>query len=446
MTINRESGRAALPPGPRLPRYLQSVLYLRFRERFLPAMHRRYGDVFTLQVPPYADKVVIYTRPEHIKEIFAADPKVLHAGEGNHILGFVMGEHSVLTTDEDEHARLRSLLMPAFTRAALRGYRDMISAVTCEHLARWPVGSQINALERMNALTLDIILRVVFGVTDPKVKAELTSSVQDIINISPVIFAGIPYPALRRVNPWKGFADNQRRIDELLYREIGSRRGASDLADRSDVLSRLLQADDVSATALTDSELRDQLITLLLAGHETTAAALSWTLWELAQDQDIQAQVASAAMSGDNAFLEAVLKEGMRLHTVIASASRKVVAPTEIGGWRLPVGTVISTSILLAHARKDSHPLPTEFRPSRFLDSSVAPNTWLPFGGGVRRCLGFGFALTEGSVILEEIFRRFTITASEPGKGESPRVRNITSVPKHGANLLITPRHKTALV
>ncbi|BBX75253.1 cytochrome P450 [Mycobacterium shinjukuense] len=437
---------ATLPPGPRLPRYVQSVLYLKFREWFLPAMHRRYGDVFSLRVPPYADNLVVYTRPEHIKEIFAADPRTLHAGEGNQILGFVMGEHSVLMTDEAEHSRIRSLLMPAFTRAALRGYRDMIESVAREHIARWPVGANVTALDCMNALTLDVILRVVFGVTDPKVKAELTSRLQDIINIHPMILAGLPYPVLKHVNPWKRFFDNQHRIDDILYHEIASRRAISDLAARADVLSRLLQTRDTSTTALTDAELRDQLITLLLAGHETTAAALSWTLWELAQAPDIQGQVVSAAVDGDDAFLEAVLKEGMRRHTVIASTARKLTTPTEIGGWRLPAGTVVNTSILLAHANEEAHPNPTEFRPSRFLDGSVAPNTWLPFGGGVRRCLGVGFALTEGVVILREIFRRFTITAAGPNSRETPLVRNITTVPKHGAQLRLTPQCDRATV
>ncbi|BBX98564.1 putative cytochrome P450 135A1 [Mycobacterium lacus] len=429
---------ATLPPGPRLPRYVQSVLYLKFREWFLPAMHRKYGDVFSLRVPPYADNLVVYTRPEHIKEIFAADPKSLHAGEGNQILGFVMGEHSVLTTDEAEHARMRSLLMPAFTRAALREYRDMIASVAREHIARWPIGAGINSLDCMNALTLDVILRVVFGVTDPNVKAELTTRLQEIINVRPAIFAGLRYPWLKRVNPWKRFFDSQGKIDAILYREISARRTVSDLDIRTDVLSRLLQSKDASTTPLTDAELRDQLITLLLAGHETTAAALSWTLWELAQAPGIQDQVVSAAASGDDGFLEAVFKEGMRRHTVIASTARKVTAATEIGGWKLPAGTVVNTSILLAHARAESHPSPKEFCPSRFLDGSVAPNTWLPFGGGVRRCLGFGFALTEGVVILQEIFGQLTISASESPKGETPMVRNITTVPKHGARLRLT--------
>lgn len=287
-----------LPPGPRLPRYLQSVLYLRFREWFLPAMHRKYGDVFSLRVPPYADNLVVYTRPEHIKEIFAADPRSLHAGEGNHILGFVMGEHSVLMTDEAEHARMRSLLMPAFTRAALRGYRDMIASVAREHITRWRPHATINSLDHMNALTLDIILRVVFGVTDPKVKAELTSRLQQIINIHPAILAGVPYPSLKRMNPWKRFFHNQTKIDEILYREIASRRIDSDLTARTDVLSRLLQTKDTPTKPLTDAELRDQLITLLLAGHETTAAALSWTLWELAHAPEIQSQVVWAAVGG----------------------------------------------------------------------------------------------------------------------------------------------------
>ncbi|WP_421841106.1 cytochrome P450 [Mycobacterium sp.] len=430
---------APLPPGPRLPRYVQSVLYLRFREWFLPAMRRRYGDVFSLRVPPYADNLVVYTRPEHIKEIFAADPALLHAGEGNHILGFVMGEHSVLMTDEAEHARMRTLLMPAFTRAALRGYRDMIAAVAREHIARWPVDAHINGLDCMNALTLDIILRVVFGVADQNVSKELISRLQGIINIHPAVLAGRSRPVLRRVNPWKRFFDNQRKIDDILYREIAARRRVSDLSARTDVLSRLIQVTDASAAPLTDAELRDQLITLLLAGHETTAAALSWTLWELANSPGIQSQAISAAASGDESFLEAVLKEGMRRHTVIASTARKVTAPTEIGGWKLPAGTVVNTSILLSHASEESHQNPTEFRPSRFLDGSVAPNTWLPFGGGVRRCLGFGFALTEGVVILQEIFRQFSVSAAEPVGSERPVVRNITTVPKRGAKLRLTP-------
>ncbi|MEQ0574282.1 cytochrome P450 [Mycobacterium tuberculosis] len=374
-----------LPPGPRLPRYLQSVLYLRFREWFLPAIHRKYGDVFSLRVPPYADNLMVYTRPEHIKEIFAADPRSLHAGEGNHILGFVMGEHSVLMTDEAEHARMRSLLMPAFTRAALRGYRDMIASVAREHITRWRPHATINSLDHMNALTLDIILRVVFGVTDPKVKAELTSRLQQIINIHPAILAGVPYPSLKRMNPWKRFFHNQTKIAEILYREIASRRIDSDLTARTDVLSRLLQTKDTPTKPLTDAELRDQLITLLLAGHETTAAALSWTLWELAHAPEIQSQVVWAAVGGDDGFLEAVLKEGMRRHTVIASTARKVTAPAEIRWLATASGDGGPTSCWPASEYRT--PNPQSFVLAGSLTAAWR-NTWLPFGGGVRRCLG----------------------------------------------------------
>ncbi|BAY00262.1 putative cytochrome P450 135A1 [Mycobacteroides stephanolepidis] len=203
-------------------------------------MRRKYGNVFSLQVPPYADNPVVYSRPEHIKEIFAADPKILHAGEGNQILGFVMGEHSVLMTDEGAHARMRSLLMPAFNGAALRGYRAMIAAVAAEHIGQWPAGSEISALEHMNALTLDIIVRVVFGVTDPKTKAELTTRLHAIISIHPVIFAGRQFPVLKRFPPWKGSLDNQHRIDAILYREIAARRVALDLPDRRGGLLHVL--------------------------------------------------------------------------------------------------------------------------------------------------------------------------------------------------------------
>jgi cytochrome P450 family 135 len=422
---------------------VQSALFQRHRAWLLPKMARRYGDVFALRVPPYADNLVVFNRPEHIKEIFAADPVDLHAGEGNQVLGPVMGAHSVLLTDEEEHARARRLLMPAFNGASLRGYRELVVELAKSEMDRWSTQTEVIALDRMNALTLEVIMRVVFGVTDRRTRDQLAPRLHRMVDISPIVLLGWVVPGLCRFGPWKRFNENQTEIDALLYAEIVERRRAVDLAERTDVLSRLLQVGSETGDApLTDAELRDQLITLLLAGHETTAAALAWTLYELASHPDLQRQANVAARNNDDKYLETLLKESMRLHPVIASTARKLTRDQVIGGWHLPAGTVVNTSILLAHQRSDSYPDTWTYRPDRFLNNEVEPNTWLPFGGGVRRCIGAGFSLMEGTAVLREILTRYSLTPPSGAKPERGRVRNITNVPRRRARLAIAPRQR----
>ena len=433
--------RSPYPPGPRWPAAVQSMLFQRHRAWLLPTMARRYGDVFALRVPPYADNLVVFNRPEHIKEIFAADPADLHAGEGNQVLGPVMGEHSLLLVDEDEHARARRLLMPAFNGAALRGYRDLVAELAKAEVDRWSTKTEVITLDRMNALTLEVIMRVVFGVTDQHTRDQLAPRLHRMVDISPIVLLGWVIPGLCRIGPWKRFNHNQSEIDALLYAEIAHRRRVTDLGERTDVLSRLLQVGRETGDApLTDAELRDQLITLLLAGHETTAAALSWTLYELARHPELQHDGYIAARDGDDKFLEALLKESMRLHPVIASTARKLTREQEIGGWKLPAGTVVNTSILLAHQRSESYPDTWTYRPSRFLDNEVEPNTWLPFGGGVRRCIGAGFSLMEGTAVLREVLTRYSLALRAGSEPERGHVRNITNVPRRRARIVVATR------
>jgi cytochrome P450 len=432
---------APYPPGPRWPAAVQSWLFQRYRARFLPAMARRHGDVFSLRVPPYADRLVVFSRPEHIKEIFAADPADLHAGEGNQILGPVMGEHSVLLTDEEEHARARRLIMPAFNGSSLRGYRELVTDIARAEVDRWNAAAEVVALDRMNALTLEVIMRVVFGVTDQHTRDQLAPRLHRMVDISPIVLLGWVIPRLYRFGPWKRFHDNQIELDVLLHDEIARRRDAADLMQRTDVLSRLLQVGDATGDVpLSDAELRDQLVTLLLAGHETTAAALAWTLYELANHPSLQRAAHVAACDNDEKYLEATLKESMRLHPVIASTARKLTSDQVIGGWHLPAGTVVNTSILLAHQRADNYPDTWRYRPSRFLNNEVEPNAWLPFGGGVRRCIGAGFSLMEGTVVLREILSRYTLALPPGSKPERGRVRNITNVPRGGARIAVASR------
>ena len=423
--------RTGLPPGPRWPVFLQSAGLLRFRHRFVPWLHRRYGDVFTVRLIPQGRPTVIFTRPEHAKEIFAGDPEVFHAGKGNSILGPMMGEHSLLLQDSREHKRARKLLMPAFNGHALHAYAALVTEVASAEVGSWHPGQELRALDRMNALTLEVILRVVFGVSDEARLTALRPRVNRTVDISPVVLLGWGWPRLQRLGPWKRTVDNSVELDRLIYAEIRERRLAPDVAERPDVLSRLICIED-GGDALTDTELRDQLVTLLLAGHETTATALAWSLHEIGRDPELLARSRAAARAGDDAWLEAVLKESMRLHPVIPMVVRTLMKPVTVGGWHLPAGTTVGPSILIAHSREDNHADPEVFRPERFLDQSPPTNTWIPFGGGVRRCIGAGFSLMEGVVVLREVLATYDVTAV--GEDE-PKVRNITSVPRRGARI-----------
>jgi cytochrome P450 len=425
-----------LPPGPRWPALAQTVGLLRFRHRFVPAMHRRYGDVFTIRTVPGRRPLVLFTRPEHAKEIFAGDPDVFHAGKGNAILGPVMGEHSLLLQDGAEHKRARRLLMPAFHGQALRGYEGLVTEVARAEVARWRDGEAFASLARMNALTLEVILRVVFGVTDEGRLAALRPRVNRTVDIEPYILLGWSYPWLQRIGPWRRTVENAVALDRLVYAEIAERRAASDLGERTDVLSRLITVAD-GDDRLSDEELRDQLITLLLAGHETTATALAWTLYEVGRDPVLRERARDAARTRDDDWLEAALKESMRLHPVIPMVVRTLTRPTTVGGHDLPRGATVGPSILLTHAREDNHPEPGAYRPARFLGAQPPTNTWIPFGGGVRRCIGAGFSLMEGVAVLREIFAAVDVRTEG---ADAPKVRNITSVPRYGARILVTPR------
>ncbi|WP_082624150.1 cytochrome P450 [Nocardioides sp. Soil805] len=435
-TPGPEIDRDSLPPGPRWPALVQSVALLRFRHRFVPWAHRRYGDAFTVRLLP-GRPLVLFTRPEHAREIFAADPATFQAGKANAILGPMMGEHSLLLQDGEEHRRARTLLMPAFNGHALREYGALVTEVARDDVASWHDGEELRALDRMNRLTLEVILRVVFGVADERRLALLRPRVRKVVDVSPAVLFGWSVPRLRRLGPWRDAQRNAEELDQLIHAEIRERRAAPDLATRTDVLSRLLRQGGDGGDALSDEELRDQLVTLLLAGHETTAAALAWALYELGRDEALLARTVAAADAGDDAWLEAVLKESMRLHPVIPMVARTLTAPATIGGFDLPAGVTVGPSILLAHASATHHPAPGEFRPERFVGGSPAPNTWIPFGGGVRRCIGAGFSLMEGVVVLREVLAAYTV---ETLADDHPKVRNITSVPRDGARIRVTAR------
>lgn len=344
---------ATLPPGPKLPVLAQTLLFANFRHRLLPYWRRRYGDVFTVRLYPGRNAVQL-AGLDDIKAVFSGPVTTFHAGEGNVILKPIMGEHSVLLTDEDVHLRARKLLMPAFHGAALRGYRTMITELAEQEVSRWPAGQVFRSHERMQALTLEIILRVVFGVGEGARLDELRRLLTDLVDIGVLDLFGFHNEKLRSFGPWRRSRLLQERVDELLYAEIADRRAAPDLAERDDVLSRLLTV-PAEDDRLSDAELRDQLVTLLLAGHETTATALAWSFHELARDPVRLRRALEAADSGDEKYLEAVAKEAMRLRPVISEVARRLTEEVEVGGYLL-LGRDDGDAVDRAGARRPGAP------------------------------------------------------------------------------------------
>lgn len=424
-----------VPPGSRLPTLVQTFLFLSVRRQFQRHLWRRHGNVFTTRIAG-RQMVVTLTRPEDIRQVFAGSPTIFHAGEGNGILRPVMGANSVLITDEDTHQRARKLLMPAFNGAALRGYGDMMTELATENVTRWPVGRPFAVHPLMNNVTLEIILRVVFGLTDGARLSELRPRIRRVSEIGPLTVLGWSYPKLARFGPWRRNRENLLKADALMYAEIADRRSADDLSERSDVLSRLLTA---GGGEMSDVELRDQMITLLLAGHETTATALAWSFHELARNPEVQRRAQAAADAGDDDYLHAVAKEAMRRRPVIQNVARMLTEPVDIAGYRLPARTIVSPSITLVQQDPAYHDQPEDFRPERFVGKQPEANTWIPFGGGVRRCLGAGFSLQEAAAVLREALIRYDIRPVRQAP-EFTKPRNITLVPGRGAQIIATPR------
>ncbi|HEX3335173.1 MAG TPA: cytochrome P450, partial [Jatrophihabitans sp.] len=332
------------------------------------------------------------------------------------------------------HKASRKKVMSAFHGESVRTWGRLLEELAADNVARWPVGAPFAVHPHMNDISLEVILRIVFGVSDESRLADLRPLLQRLIRIGPTIFLGWMYPALENVGPWRRFATVKDAVDALIYAEIADRRGVVDLAERNDVLSKLLTADPTQS----DGELRDHLITLLLAGHETTASTLAWTFHDLARRPQLLARVQRAADENDEAYLEATVKEAMRLRPVIANVARRLAKPVRVGGYDLPAGVVVFPSIQLVQMREDVFAKPEQFRPERFLNGNPPPATWIPFGGGLRRCLGASLATIEAQSVLKAVLQRVDIAPY--GAPERSKTRNITTVPGRGARIVSFPR------
>jgi cytochrome P450 family 135 len=435
------AGRLSAPPGPPGPPFVHGLTMLGAEQRLLARCQRRYGDVFTLKIPWPFKRLVVVADPAEIKRIFTADPTLIHAGEGNVVLEPLVGLNSVLLLDEADHMQQRKLMLPSFHGERMRVYGDLMREVAEEQIAWWPLGEPFALHPSMQAITLRIICRAVFGVTDGARLRALETSLLEMLQkgVRLIMVRGLQRDLGPR-SPWGSFLASRKRTDELIFDEIRERRDAADLAERSDVLSLLLQARDDDGQGMTDVQLRDELVTLLVAGHETTASQLAWTFERLMRTPAVFARLRRSLDEGDEDYLDCVIKESQRTRPVLTySALRKLTAPAEVGGYTVPAGWTLGASAWLVQHRPDLYPDPQAFRPERFEEGSPSGYSWVPFGGGVRRCLGAAFATYEMRTVLRTIVERFELEAPDP-KPERMARRAITFVPAKGARAVLRAR------
>lgn len=428
-----------LPPGPPTPSALQTVRWIARPIELLSDCQRRYGDIFTLNFQPIG-KIAMCSSPQAIKTLFTADPEHVQRPKDNPLTA-VLGSSSTLILNGSEHLRRRKLLLPPFHGERMRAYGELMCEVAGCEVDSWPVGEPFKLHARMQEITLEVIERAVFGVEDEHRRERLSKVIKRLVNSTqslPAVLVmlrnlGQPQPRglLRLLT---------EPIDRELYAEIARRRKEDDLAERSDILSLLLQARDEDGEGLSDQELRDELVTLLLAGHETTATSLAWAVERLLRNPPVLEQLLAELSAGeDDTYLDAVIKETLRSRPVLPAVARKLEGPLELDGFRLPAGSLAGISIYLASRNPEIYPDPYKFRPERFIDGAPDTYSWIPFGGGVRRCIGAAFATFEMKVVLREILTRTHLTAPDPTP-ERMRRRNVTIVPSHGTTV-VAERH-----
>lgn len=437
--LPRVSRRAPLPPSPRMPRAVQTLGWLRRPFPFIERARASLGDTFTIHIA--RDAFVVLSDPADVKQVFTGDPSVYLAGVSNDILLPFLGHKSVLLLDGAAHMSQRRLLLPPFHGEKMRRHVDLMREIAEREVAQWPRGVPFQAHPHMQAVTLEVIMRIVFGVDegDPQL-AELRARLRTLLEatVAPGELRKLLFYGPQKADKKRIYGHVLDPVDETIAQIVAQRRTRDDLEERDDVLSMLLLARHEDGSPMDGTELRDELVTLLVAGHETTATALAWALERLTRHpQALERLTEEVRADAGDEYVDGVIRETLRLRPVIPFVGRKLSAPQTIGGWDLPAGVRVAPSIHLMHRREDVYPDAAAFRPERWLGVRPNPYTFLPFGGGVRRCLGAAFAETEMRAVLAAIVRGVRVQAARP---ESEKVgrRVITLVPGRGAEIIAT--------
>jgi cytochrome P450 len=434
-----------LPPSLPLPRALQTLRFSVRQIEFVFRARRELGDVFLFRSVVDDDLVAITAHPDHVRSLFTAKPEEAPSLTGESPLRPIVGPNSVLTAVGPRHMRQRKLLLPPFHGEAVQRYTAMIAEAADREIDSWPVGTPFALAPRMQAITLDVIMAGIFGVEGEPAPGTpedgLRRQIRQMVALSTrpeaQLFELLNLASDEPIGPLRAFLG---LLDKHVYALIEARR--ADERQRTDILSLLLDAETEEGERLTDQELRDELLTLVLAGHETTANSLAWAFERLVRHPAAYDRLRGVARADDDdpdGYVEAVIHETMRARPVIPIIGRRVAVPWQLGDYRVPADTPVLMSILLLHHREDVYPDPFAFRPERFVGQKPGTYTWIPFGGGIRRCLGAALAMAEQRVVLRAIARRTQLEPAVPAP-ERASHRNVTMIPEAGARVVMTSR------
>jgi cytochrome P450 len=425
----------SLPPGPGEPAVWQTIAWMTRPAAFMRGVHARYGDPATIRTYWTEEPMVLFSSPDAVRAVFRLDPEIAPAGQSWEFLRPFAGSHSILLLDGEEHLRERRLMQGPFHGERMRAFAPMIAGLAQAELASW--SGRVVALERMRELTLEIILRVVFGARDDAEVSELRDVIDgalDTVRSLPWVLAmAVVRRDLGPRSPWGRFRVAVERFDAKLFELLARRRAAAGAGGQDDsMLSVLLAQRDADGNPPSDRHLRDQLVALLVGGHDSSAASLAWAFERLARHPDVHARL----REDDPAYLDAVVKEVLRARPALTIAPRLLLEPVEIAGHRIPAGVQVAACLWLACRRQDLWPAASQFRPERWLGDQPAPNplSWIPFGGGVRRCAGAPFAEME----MREVLRAASALTLRPVSPEGERARRsmLVLVPHRGAEVL----------
>ncbi len=409
---------------------------------FMQECRERYGDAFSVKFATFERPMVMISDPAAIKALYTERSHGLPPGR-DVVLTPIVGPHSLLVIEGADHLAHRKLMLPPFHGERMRSYEPLVEEIVEREIDSWPLGEQFAIHSRMQAITLEVILRVVFGVADGERLQRLREVLTRVLEETASPFAQLIGLASRRFGgsgPWAKFEKQLKAADELLYAEIAEHRARGGFEERDDMLSLMMQARFEDGSEMSDEDLRDQLMTLLLAGHETTATALAWTFDLLLRHAEPLQRLRDSLEDGEEDYLRATISESLRLRPVVPLAGRRLSVDLETDDLHLPAGTDVTPAIWLAHTRAESYPEPFAFRPERFLESPPDTYSWIPFGGGIRRCIGAAFAEFEMRIVLREVLTRCELHKASSAPEKIGR-RNITLSPRAGTPVVLTSCH-----
>jgi cytochrome P450 len=431
----------ALPPEPSNSPLVQTLRWTLRPLAFMDECRQRHGDSFSLRFLGFERPMVLISDPAAIKALYMEQANGLPPGR-NIILEPILGSQSLLLQEGAEHLARRRLMLPAFHGERMRSYEAALDEIVGAEIDSWPLDTEFPIHTRMQSITLEAILRIVFGVADGPRLERLRGVLATVLTETASPRSQLIALATRRFrggNAFARFEGQLREVDDLLYAEIAEHRTRPDLAEREDILSMLMLAEFEDGGTMSDKELRDQLMTLLLAGHETTATALAWTFDLLLRHPEPLRKLRDSLAAGEEDYLRATISESLRLRPVLPLAGRRLARELAVDGLTLPVGTDVTPAIWLTHTRPDLYPEPFAFRPERFLGDGPESYAWIPFGGGIRRCIGAAFAEFEMRIVLREVLSRCDLHKASPLPEKTGR-RNITLSPKDGTPVVVTAR------